>query len=175
MTTTPARIRRIEEHEGPEVAALWNRMAQEMPDGGPLPPGGEERIGRMLASCAWHHLAFCLVAVEGRAGGRIEDACGEAGRIVGYTSGTIDQGDGLLPPPEGEIECLYVVPEWRGRGIGQSLARAAVAHLWRSGVRSIGVYACIGAPEVQDYWRRLGFEAESVFMALYGAHGAGAG
>ncbi|MDG4860817.1 GNAT family N-acetyltransferase [Streptomyces sp. T-3] len=154
MDATPARIRRIEEHEGPEVAVLWNRMAQEIPDGGPLPSGGEERIGRMLASCAWHHLAFCLVAVED-------------GRIVGYTNGAIDQGDGLLPPLEGEIECLYVVPEWRGRGIGQRLARAAVAHLWRSGVRSIGVYACLDAPEVQGYWRKLGFEAESVFMALY--------
>ncbi|MFJ6570415.1 GNAT family N-acetyltransferase [Streptomyces sp. NPDC091292] len=154
-------IRRITESEGPTVAALWNRMAQETPDGGPLPPGGEARIGRMLSTAAWHHQAFCLVAVVD-------------GAVIGYVNGALDHGDGLLPPPLGRVECLYVVPAHRGHGTGRALARAALAHLKERGAGTLRVEVCADDLRARAYWERFGFEADTVTLSRYDDAGSGA-
>lgn len=156
MAVKGIEIRNIEEREGAVVAALWNRMACEVPDGGPLPPYGEERIGRMLSACAWHHFAFCLVALE--AGG---------GDVVGFLNARVDPGDGLLPPLVGEVECLYVVPERRGRGIGRALARDGIAELRARGAHTVRTQAASDEPLARRFWERLGFEADMVTLSLY--------
>src|SRR5690349_24142645 len=102
-------IRRIEEHEGDLVAALWDDMCREIPDGGPLRPRGLRNLARLLGMSAWHQQAFCLVAIEGAT-------------IFGFVNGRLDAGDGLLPGLAGEIESLYVVPSARGQGVSRRLA-----------------------------------------------------
>ncbi|MFF2851427.1 GNAT family N-acetyltransferase [Streptomyces sp. NPDC058001] len=155
-------IRRITESEGPAVAALWNRMVQEIPDGGPLPPGGEARIGRMLSTAAWHHQAFCLVAVLD-------------GDVIGYVNGALDHGDGLLPPPMGRLECLYVVPAHRGHGTGRALARAAFAHLKACGAGTLRIDVGADDPRARAYWEGFGFEADTVTLSRYEDDAAGSG
>jgi GNAT superfamily N-acetyltransferase len=150
-------IRRISVPEAPAVAALWNRMCVETPDGGPLTPTGVRNIELLLAASAWHHEAFCLVALEP------DDT------IVGFVCGRIDAGAGLLPSLAGEVEEFYVVPEARGRGISARLAEAAVAWLRDRDVWTVRTRVCAGNADARRFWERRGFEADMVTLSLYRA------
>src|ERR1044071_3520882 len=92
-------IRRIidDEHEAEQTVELWDRMCRETPDGGPLRPVGRANLKRMLAMQAWHRESFCLVAVDD-------------GNVVGFVTGRVEAGDGLLPGVVGELNERYVVP-----------------------------------------------------------------
>ncbi len=147
-------IRRILEQEGDAVAALWDEMTRALADGGPLSPSGRRNIARMLEACAWHHEAFCLVAVEGE-------------RIVGFVNGALDAGDGLLPGLAGEIEALYVSPDALGRGLSGQLADAAISWLRRHGAGTIRHLVCIDDQQAQELWCRRGFRRDMVCLSLY--------
>lgn len=147
-------IRRIHEAEGDVVGGLWDRMCREAEDGGPLTEQGRRNLSRMLAMSAWHRDAFCLVAVED-------------GQIVGFVNGRTSDGDGLLPCLSGEIESLYVVPEWRGTGVSRALAQAAVGWLRDQDVHTIQHLSCADAGEDHRFWQGLGFEPDMVCLSLY--------
>ena len=56
------------------------------------------------------------------------DADPAAATVVGFaTAGRARQGAGA--PADGEIETLYVLDDWRDRGVGRRLMRAAADHL----------------------------------------------
>jgi ribosomal protein S18 acetylase RimI-like enzyme len=148
-------IRRIHDDEGDTVAALWDRMCREIPDGGPLTEWGKRNIARMLEVAAWHRDAFCLLAVDN-------------GRIVGFVNGRTSTDDGLLPGVVGEVESLYVVPEAREQGISKALARAAIGWLREHGVGwTIRSLVCADNAEAIRFWESLGFEPDMVCMSLY--------
>jgi GNAT superfamily N-acetyltransferase len=147
-------IRRIEETEAAAVAELWDRMCRELPDGGPLPPGGRERIAAMLAASAWHHQAFCLVAV-------LDD------EVVGFANGRLDPGDGLLPGLAGELESAWVRPEHRGTGLTRRLAEAGVGWLRERGAGTVRTLVCADNPDAVRFWTALGFEADMTCLSLY--------
>ncbi len=147
-------IRRVRDTEGDPVAALWDRMCRETEDGGPLTDQGRRNLSRMLAASAWHRDAFCLVADDG-------------GTLVGFVSGRLDTGDGLLPGVAGEIESLYVPPERRGRGVSTALATAAVDWLRDHGAATIRHLSCAGAADAHRFWQRLGFEPDMICLSRY--------
>ena len=147
-------IRRVRDGEGEIVGRLWDRMCQEVPDGGPLTALGRRNLSRMLDIAAWHRDAFCLVAVDG-------------GQIVGFVNGRLDLEDGLLPGQAGVIDSLYVVTSLRGDGVSRSLAEAAVAWLWELGAHTIRYLSCVDALEDHGFWRSLGFEADMVCLSRY--------
>lgn len=147
-------IRRIREPEAGAVAELWDRMCREIPDGGPLPAGGRERIAAMLAASAWHHHAFCLVAVH-------------SGTVVGFVNGRLDAGDGLLPGLSGELECVWVLPDARGDGLTHRLARAGIDWLRQRGAAVIHSLICADNPAAAEFWTGLGFQADMTCMSLY--------
>ena len=135
-------IRRIHQREGDAVGDLWDRMCRELEDGGPLTEQGHHNLARMLAMCAWHRDAFCLVAVHGA-------------RIIGFVNGRISVGDGLLPGLLGEIDSLYVVPEERGNGVSRALAEAAVRLLWDHGALTIRYPSRVDAHDDHRFWQGL--------------------
>jgi len=147
-------IRRVSDGEGEVVGRLWDRMCQEVPDGGPLTRGGRRNLSRMVDIAAWHRDAFCLVAVVG-------------GEIVGFVNGRVDVEDGLLPGLGGAIDSLYVVPALRGNGVSRALAEAAVDWLLKAGVHTIRYLSCVDALEDHGFWRSLGFEADMVCLSRY--------
>lgn len=147
-------IRRITEADADAVAALWDRMCREIPDGGPLDEAARSRISRMLATTALHHSAFCLVAVHD-------------GRPLGFVNGRVDPGDGLLPGLVGEIDSLWVAPEIRAGGVGTALAAAAVALLRDRGVWTVRTLICADNAEAAEFWRGAGFSADMTCFSLY--------
>lgn len=151
------RIRRIAEHEADTVAGLWDRMCGDDPDGAPLRPCGRRNIARMLALAADHRDTFCLIAVSG------ED-------IVGFVLARSSIGDGLLPgAPVGEIDTLYVLPEYRDAGVGDALADAALARLRSVGAHVMRLRVCAENLAAQRFWRHHGFTPDMVTMSRYPA------
>jgi hypothetical protein len=98
-----------------------------------------------------------LVAVAGEKGAR---------RVVGFAT-CAPNAPHTTAPGEGEIETLYVLDDWRERGIGRRLLRAAGALLAASGCRSAFVrvlsdnpnrwfYACLGGEPQGESLVRVG-------------------
>ncbi len=83
-------------------------------------------------------------------------AVGEAARVVGFVTGSpAREGRWSEPPAEGEIETLYVLDDWRDRGLGRRLMRAAAAHLAAAGCRSAFVWVLRANPS-RWFYERLG-------------------
>jgi len=79
---------------------------------------------------------------------------GGPSRIVGFaTSSPLAASDGRLA--EGEIETLYVLDDWRERGLGRRLIRASALHLSEQGCRSAFLWVLRDNP-ARWFYARLG-------------------
>ena len=84
---------------------------------------------------------------------------GSAPRLVGFT--TVGRGRDRLPcgsPTDGEIETLYVLDDWRDRGIGRRLIRTGAAHLAAAGSRAAFLWVLSSNPS-RWFYERLGGKA----------------
>jgi GNAT superfamily N-acetyltransferase len=75
-------------------------------------------------------------------------------RIVGFTTAGPSRGSGRALA-EGEVETLYVLDDWRDRGIGRALMRAAAEHLRGIGCRSAFLWVLRENPS-RWFYQRLG-------------------
>jgi hypothetical protein len=83
---------------------------------------------------------------------------GSGSRIVGFaTAGRARAGGdiGGQRLAEGEVETLYVLDDWRDRGVGRKLMRAAGAHLAEAGCKSCCVWVLRDNPS-RWFYQRLG-------------------
>lgn len=78
-------------------------------------------------------------------------------RIVGFTTAGPSRGSGPALA-EGEVETLYLLDDWRDRGIGRSLMRAAAEHLRGLGCRSVFLWVLRENPS-RWFYLRLGGRA----------------
>ncbi len=77
-------------------------------------------------------------------------------RVVGFvTDGPARRGRDMLPLADGEVETLYVLDDWRERGLGRRLMRAAAAHLGAAGCGSAFVWVLRDNPS-RWFYERLG-------------------
>lgn len=125
------------------AAEFWGRMYGELALGPELEAG-------------WQHKATSYFSRR-RAAGELEYFVAEAaGKIVG-TAGALLH-DGLLAEfsgaRRGYIYGVYVVPEWRGKGIASRLTRATIDWLRARGCGQIRLHA---AEKAQPIYDRLGF------------------
>jgi len=79
-------------------------------------------------------------------------ASGLGPRIVGFVTAERVRGRSL---GDGEIETLYVLDDWRERGLGRRLIRAAAAHLASIGCRSAYLWVLRDNPS-RWFYQRLG-------------------
>jgi len=79
-------------------------------------------------------------------------ACIPDGTPVGFASAGRARRIGIA---EGEIETLYILPDWQDQGIGRRLMRAAAAHLSVIGCRSAMLWV-LSANGAAWFYRRLG-------------------
>jgi ribosomal protein S18 acetylase RimI-like enzyme len=77
-------------------------------------------------------------------------------RIIGFVSGAPARPAGDRNRlAEGEIETLYVLDDWRDRGVGRRLMRAAAAHLSGAGCQSAFLWVLRDNPS-RWFYTRLG-------------------
>lgn len=81
---------------------------------------------------------------------------GGPSRIIGFvTGGPAQEVRWQAPLGDGEIETLYVLDDWRERGLGRRLMRAAAAHLAGAGCASAFVWVLRSNPS-RWFYERLG-------------------
>jgi ribosomal protein S18 acetylase RimI-like enzyme len=95
-----------------------------------------------------HHGHAVFVAVASGA----DAPAGEAGAVVGFVSGGRARRNWLA---QGEVETLYLLDDYRDRGIGRRLMRAMAAHLAVVGCRSVMLWVLKDNP-TRWFYQRLG-------------------
>ncbi len=83
---------------------------------------------------------------------------GSGARVIGFaTAGRARAGSeiGGQRLAEGEVETLYVLDDFRERGVGRRLLRAAAAHLAEAGCRSVFLWVLRDNPS-RWFYSRLG-------------------
>lgn len=83
---------------------------------------------------------------------------GSGARVIGFATAGRARMSAFVngrPLAEGEIETLYVLDDWRDRGIGRRLMRAAAGQLAASGCRSVFLWVLRDNPS-RWFYQRLG-------------------
>lgn len=94
---------------------------------------------------------------------------GGSPRVVGFaTSGPARSPGAAETLGEGEIETLYVLDDWRDRGIGRRLMRAAAAHLAAAGCSSAFLWVLRENPSRWFYTRLGGRPAAEAMITVGG-------
>ena len=106
--------------------------------------------------------------------GPTERQNGTGARVVGFVTGAPARvGRGLapmaVPLADGEIETLYVLDDWRERGLGRRLMRAAAAHLLAAGCGSAFLWVLRDNPSRWFYERLGGRTAAEATIMVGGA------
>ncbi len=95
---------------------------------------------------------------------------GGPARIVGFvTGGPAQETRSQAPLGDGEIETLYVLDDWRERGLGRRLMRAAAAHLAGAGCASAFLWVLRDNPSRWFYERLGGRQAAEATIQVGGA------
>ena len=81
--------------------------------------------------------------------------------LVGYCSATVNQG-------RGEVDSLYVKPDFRGAGLGGRLCSAAIQWLDDNGAMEINVQVAEGNEEAMVFYEKFGFKLRSHVMRIPG-------
>lgn len=97
------------------------------------------------------HALFVAVAkgADAPAGGPTSE---DGGTIVGFVSGGRARRPGY---GDGEVETLYLLDDYRDRGVGRRLMRAMAAHLAAVGCRSVMLWVLKDNP-TRWFYQRLG-------------------
>jgi aminoglycoside 6'-N-acetyltransferase I len=66
--------------------------------------------------------------------------------------------DGCLGGPVGYIEGIYLVPSWRGLGLGPAMIEAVAEWFRAQGCRDMATDAEMENADAQQFWSDLGFE-----------------
>jgi ribosomal protein S18 acetylase RimI-like enzyme len=96
------------------------------------------------------HAVFVAVATGPDAPPGMEER--EGGVVVGFCSGGRARRAGIA---QGEVETLYVLDDYRDRGVGRRLMRAMAAHLAAVGCRSAMLWVLEQNP-TRWFYQRLG-------------------
>lgn len=95
---------------------------------------------------------------------------GGPARIVGFVTGGPAREPRMVGAlGEGEIETLYVLDDWRERGLGRRLMRAAAGHLVNAGCASAFVWVLRSNPSRWFYERLGGRAAATATIRFAGA------
>jgi GNAT superfamily N-acetyltransferase len=148
-----ATIRLITAHDVDAVVALHDDNCLESA-GHRMNPTTYRNVHKMFSRYVDNLLAYAYVAEED-------------GRIVGYLASAIMYHP-AMSGASGELEDMYIVPEYRRRKIGTQLVQTAVATLREIGkVGIIRTMACIDNTDVRAFWLSLGYENDLVAFSLY--------
>ncbi|MEO6149798.1 MAG: GNAT family N-acetyltransferase [Mucilaginibacter sp.] len=119
-----------------------------------------------------------------------EDETGVCGIISGYNGGDLDilradflkyirtvynntyQPENETGPGEFYIDCLAVMPQHRGKGIGKQLISALIDKAKTLGQNTVGLLVNQGNPKAEKLYLELGFQkvGETVLLGTFNNH-----
>jgi ribosomal protein S18 acetylase RimI-like enzyme len=73
----------------------------------------------------------------------------------------------LKPSGEWTIECVAVLPEWRGKGVGKHLLEALEKRGLEQGCRSAGISVTVGNEAAAGLYQAVGFNPYITYWASY--------
>ncbi|GAC1345618.1 MAG: GNAT family N-acetyltransferase [Acetobacteraceae bacterium] len=97
--------------------------------------------------------------------GRVACVAEDSDRIIGFSTA----GRARAALADGEIETLYVLDDWRERGIGRSLLQSSARRLVRAGCRSAFVWVLRDNPSRWFYQHLGGRQAAESMVHVAGA------
>ncbi len=87
--------------------------------------------------------------------------------LIGYSAGRIEPRDwATLLDRHGALHEVWVVPSWRGRGVGQALVRAACQELGRLGAPRVVLWCAWQNASAQNLFEKVGFRRTMLEMTL---------
>ena len=84
------------------------------------------------------------------------------GEVAGFMLGDIRSGEFGIEEQCGWIEVMGVDPDCAGRGVGRALAGEMLERYRARGVRKVRTMVDAAMPEVEAFFLRLGFEADTL-------------
>lgn len=120
-----------------------------------------EQTGEPLAQAYWD--AFDAIAAQRGNEVLVAEAAGE---VAGCLQLTVIPGLSRTGATRGQLEGVRVSARHRGRGIGESLVRAAVERARGHGCRLVQLTTDRTRVDAQRFYERLGFEATHIGMKL---------
>lgn len=138
---TEPRIRRATPDDAEAISAIWEVICAELVYTAVNRPFSPEQERAYIASLSEREGVF-VAEVEGR--------------IVGFQS--LDRWARYTDSFD-HVGTLgtFVLPEWRGKGIGRQLARHTMDFACAHGYEKLVVYVRAGNRRAQDFYRSLGF------------------
>jgi len=125
----------LQEHHESRNSQLWHLTAN-----------GRERLREQLVQFLADEDSRVFVAVNG------------SEEIVGMAIGQMRRNDSYVPAISASIRRLFVVEEWRNRGIGTELVKWLCQFFASRHVEDISLQYIAGNDEAAWFWEKLGFQ-----------------
>ena len=120
--------------------------------------GIDERLGGRYRPEVWEKRVFYYLRRDPE-GSFVATA---DGKVVGFMLGEVRSGEFGMEEPTGWVEVLGVDPDHQGRAIGRRLAEAMLAHFRAQGAQKVRTLVDETMPQIERFFRSLGFEAAPV-------------
>jgi ribosomal protein S18 acetylase RimI-like enzyme len=80
------------------------------------------------------------------------------GQVIGFVQGEITLRSDYLPRIVGSVSVIYVLKEFRRKGVGKRLIKELCEFFNSEKVGHLTLRYIIGNKEAEQFWRKLGFE-----------------
>ena len=134
------------------VLGLW---VENWEEGGESSPTHDDRarIRRVLGGYVSNGKVCCYLAKHGV-------------RPVGFVTGSVSSHP-VMEGVAGQVEELYVKPEYRGQGVGSDLVGTAVSFLENLDARVFKTHTCMDDKAAKSFCSSLGWEEDVATYSLY--------
>jgi ribosomal protein S18 acetylase RimI-like enzyme len=89
------------------------------------------------------------------------------GEIIGYVQGEVTSRRDHTPRTVGQISLLYVVKQFRRKGVGRRLMKELCKFFNSNKAEDLAVRYIIGNKEAEGFWRKLGFKSIITTSSTY--------
>jgi len=89
------------------------------------------------------------------------------GEVIGYVRGEVTSRSDHVPRIVGQISLMYVVKQFRRKGVGRRLMKELCSFFDANKVEDLTVRYIIGNKEAEGFWRKLGFEPMIMTSSTY--------
>jgi ribosomal protein S18 acetylase RimI-like enzyme len=89
------------------------------------------------------------------------------GKAIGYVQGEVTRRSDYVPETVGHISIMYVVKQFRIKGVGRCLMKELCKFFSSNKVEDLTVRYIIGNKEAEGFWKKLGFESIITTSSTY--------